>query len=198
MMPLFVNLVGMRCKFALSAIVSGLLAATAAAAEPMTSRQEPLPDRVWEEMQGSSWHPNRRCPARDDLVLLTVPYRDFAGAAALGRLVVAKRVADQVASIFTAIFESQTFRIERMELVDKYRGNDDASMAANNTSAFNCRFVGGTTVLSAHALGSRTTSIRPRERPQQRRAIAASIQAASASSISLRTCASFRPVRAGT
>ena len=105
-----------------------------------------------------------RCPARDDLVLLTVPYRDFAGAAALGRLVVAKRVADQVASIFTAIFESQRFRIERMELVDKYRGNDDASMAANNTSAFNCRFVGGTTVLSAHALGI-AIDVNPEQNP---------------------------------
>jgi D-alanyl-D-alanine carboxypeptidase len=163
MMPLCVNLVEMHGRFA-STLGLILLAATAAAAEPMTSRHEPLPDQVWAEMQGSSWHPNRGCPPREALALLTVPYRDFAGETRRGRLVFAKRVANQVASIFTEIFESQKFRIERMELVDKYRGDDDASMAANNTSAFNCRFVAGTKVLSAHALGI-AIDINPEQNP---------------------------------
>ena len=43
--------------------------------------------------------------------------------------------------------------IERMELVDNFGANDDASMAANNTSAFNCRFVEGTTRWSEHVYG---------------------------------------------
>jgi hypothetical protein len=156
-----------RCrlaKLAISAVVFGLLEATAAGAEPIAARHEPIPDQVWKEMQESSWHPNRGCPPREGLALLTVPYRDFAGEARRGRLVFAKRVANQVASIFTEIFESQKFRIERMELVDKYRGDDDASMAANNTSAFNCRFVAGTTVLSAHALGI-AIDINPEQNP---------------------------------
>lgn len=97
-------------KLAISAVVLGLLQATAADAEPIAARHEPIPDQVWEEMQGSSWHPNRGCPARESLALLTVPYRDFAGETRLGRLVFAKRVANQVASIFTEIFESQKFR----------------------------------------------------------------------------------------
>jgi D-alanyl-D-alanine carboxypeptidase len=58
-----------------------------------------------------------------------------------------------VARIFTRIHEIAAFRIERMERIDKYGGSDDASMAANNTSAFNCRTVAGSTNLSAHALG---------------------------------------------
>ena len=166
-------------KLAISAVVLGLLQATAADAEPIAARHEPIPDQVWEEMQGSSWHPNRGCPARESLALLTVPYRDFAGETRLGRLVFAKRVANQVASIFTEIFESQKFRIERMELVDKFRGDDDASMAANNTSAFNCRFVAGTTALSAHATTSIPSRIpsskarspsRPKARPSTVRA----------------------------
>jgi D-alanyl-D-alanine carboxypeptidase len=37
------------------------------------------------------------------------------------------------------------FPIRRMEPVDKYGGSDDASMAADNTSAFNCRPITGTT-----------------------------------------------------
>jgi poly-gamma-glutamate synthesis protein (capsule biosynthesis protein) len=64
-----------------------------------------------------------------------------------------RSVADEVYDAFTEVFESKAFRIERMERIDKYAGDDDASMAANNTSAFNCRYVGGTKILSAHALG---------------------------------------------
>jgi hypothetical protein len=159
-------------ELAISAVVLGLLQATAAGAEPIAARHEPIPDQVWEEMQGSSWHSNRGCPARESLALLTVPYRDFAGETRLGRLVFTKRVANQVASIFTEIFESQKFRIERMELVDKFRGDDDASMAANNTSAFNCRFVAGTTALSAHALGI-AIDINPEQNPFVKGAVTA-------------------------
>jgi hypothetical protein len=85
--------------------------------------------------------------------LLTVPFRDFAGRPATGELVVAKSVAAVLARIFTEIYDSAAFRIERMDRVDKYGGSDTASMAANNTSAFNCRPVEGTTRLSAHASG---------------------------------------------
>jgi hypothetical protein len=97
---------------------------------------------------------------------------ELAISAGLGRLVFTKRVANQVASIFTEIFESQKFRIERMELVDKFRGDDDASMAANNTSAFNCRFVAGTTALSAHALGI-AIDINPEQNPFVKGAVTA-------------------------
>lgn len=104
-------------------------------------------------MQGSSWHADRPCPSREDLVLLTVPYIAFDSKTKTGQLIVAKTHAGEVAAVFDSIFESGTFRIERMDLIDEFHGNDDASMAANNTSAFNCRYVGGSTVLSAHALG---------------------------------------------
>ncbi len=114
---------------------------------------EPLPDPVWEAMQGASWHPGRNCPSRDDLALVTVPYLDFDGAPQSGRLVVAKGVAGNVADAFQAIFDSGEFRIQRMDLVDAFGGDDDASMAANNTSGFNCRNVPGTNRPSAHSLG---------------------------------------------
>ena len=42
------------------------------------------------------------------------------------------------------------FPIRRMRSVDAYGGNDDRSMAADNTSAFNCRFVSGTSRWSRH------------------------------------------------
>jgi hypothetical protein len=41
-----------------------------------------------------------------------------------------------------------------MEPIEAYGGSDEASMAANNTSAFNCRTVSDTARLSRHAYGT--------------------------------------------
>jgi poly-gamma-glutamate synthesis protein (capsule biosynthesis protein) len=136
----------------------------AIAQEPVVS-QEPIPDAVWQSMQGRSWHESFAdaqcarpedctCPPRESLVLLSVPYRDFDDRVQVGQLIVAKAVADEVADAFDEIFASGQFRIAAMELVDRYGGDDDASMAANNTSAFNCRLTTGGSRLSAHAFGT--------------------------------------------
>jgi hypothetical protein len=53
-------------------------------------------------------------------VLLTVPYHDFQGQSRLGHLIVAEKVAADVAAAFKEIYDSNSFRIERMELIDKY------------------------------------------------------------------------------
>lgn len=136
----------------------------AAHAQAMTAGQQSIPDAVWKEMQGRSWHPKLKCPARKDLVLLTLPYLDFEGQPRLGQMIVAKRVADTVSSIFTELFDSKAFRIQRMELVDKYGGDDAKSMAANNTTAFNCRLVTGGKRLSNHAFGT-AVDINPIQNP---------------------------------
>ena len=44
------------------------------------------------------------------------------------------------------------FRIYRMALIDEYQGDDDQSMQANNTSAFNCRTT-DRGAMSRHAFG---------------------------------------------
>jgi len=142
-----------RIRFAVAGLLCSMLGAVAGQAEPIAVKQEPISDEVWRDMRGKSWHPNRGCPSRDRLVLLTVPFRNFAGQTASGQLIVAKSVAPVVSRIFNEIYDSAAFRIERMERIDKYNGDDDASMAANNTSAFNCRPVAGATRLSAHAFG---------------------------------------------
>jgi hypothetical protein len=54
-----------------------------------------------------------------------------------------------------------------MRLVDDYGGDDDASMAADNSSAFNFRVVAGTNVLSQHARGL-AIDINPVENPWRR------------------------------
>jgi hypothetical protein len=114
-------------------------------------------------MMGASWHPDPRCPPFEALTLLTVPHWDLDGGVQSGRLVVARRLADEILAIFAELF-ALGFPIERMELIDAFGGSDDASMAANNTSAFNFRNVAGTDVLSKHALGV-AIDINPRLNP---------------------------------
>jgi poly-gamma-glutamate synthesis protein (capsule biosynthesis protein) len=54
-----------------------------------------------------------------------------------------------------------------MRLVDDYDADDDRSMSADNSSAFNFRVIAGTNLLSQHALG-RAIDINPVENPWRR------------------------------
>ena len=54
--------------------------------------------------------------------------------------------------------------------VSAYGGSDDASMAADNTSAFNCRTIKGTTTWSEHSTGT-AIDINPVENPWVRGAM---------------------------
>ena len=47
-----------------------------------------------------------------------------------------------------------------MKLVDAYGPDDHRSMNADNTSAFNCRFVAGTSRWSMHAYGTAIDQVR--------------------------------------
>lgn len=152
---------------------AALLPAAARAADGAKVMVEPVPDDVWAAMQGLSWHATLAdcpeatdctCPPRESLVLLTVPYRAFDGTVRSGRMIVAKSVAGAVSGALQAIFDEGSFRFQEIELVDAYGGDDDRSMAANNTSAFNCRLAAGSTSLSAHARGT-AIDINPVQNP---------------------------------
>ena len=94
-----------------------------------------------ESMKGVSWHEG--CPVPpSDLRMLTLSYWDFAGREQAGHLVVNAALADEVIEIFREL-HARKFPIERMETVEAYGGDDERSMKANNTSAFNCRDVTG-------------------------------------------------------
>jgi hypothetical protein len=101
----------------------------------------------------TSWRPG--CPVPlVSLRHLTLRHWDGVGGARDGELVVHADHADAVVSVFAELFAAG-FPIARMQLVDDYGGDDQASMRANNTSAFNCREVAGRPgVLSNHALGT--------------------------------------------
>jgi D-alanyl-D-alanine carboxypeptidase-like protein len=104
------------------------------------------------------------CPVgRAGLSVLRVPYRGFDGRAHVGTLVVNRRVARDVVSVFRRIYAAR-FPIRRMTPVSTYHGSDDASMAADNTSGFNCRRAVGGSGWSAHAYGM-AIDVNPVENP---------------------------------
>src|SRR5688500_3396620 len=104
------------------------------------------------------------CPVpRSDLRYLRMTYFGFDGLAHRGEMVVHRTAAPKIISIFRRAYNAR-FPIYRMRLVDDYRGSDDASMAANNTSAFNCRRTSGRTAWSQHSYG-RAVDINPVQNP---------------------------------
>jgi hypothetical protein len=114
--------------------------------------------------------PSRRpgCPvALADLRYVTVTHLGFDGAPHQGELVVSARVADQVVIVFGQLY-AIGFPIASMRLVDDFAvdgtASDDASMAADNTSAFNCRPVTGGTGWSEHSFGE-AIDLNPVENP---------------------------------
>ena len=74
-----------------------------------------------------------------------------------------KKIAKKTVKVFYALYQKR-YRIERMRLIDDYGANDEKSMAANNTSAFNYRVISGTTKLSNHSYGM-AIDINPRINP---------------------------------
>ena len=114
-------------------------------------------------MTGVSWRPG--CPVGfADLRLLSVTHWGFDGGVHRGRLVVHSDQARAMLRAMRSLFR-QRFPIRQMRLVDAYGADDHRSMAADNTSAFNCRFVAGRPgVWSEHAYG-RAIDVNPIENP---------------------------------
>jgi len=111
-----------------------------------------IPADVRDLMTGRSWRLG--CPVGlDDLRLLTVGYWGFDGQPHAGNLVAHRDHAAALLAVFHSLFD-QHFPIERIQLVDDFGADDAASMAANNTSAFNCRAIDGHPgVWSEHSYG---------------------------------------------
>ena len=104
------------------------------------------------------------CPVTPaQLRKLSVSHWDFRNRPHVGEIVVRATEATDVVAVFRKLFAAH-FPIRRMRLVDAYRGSDDASMAADNTSGFNCRRVPGSSSWSAHAYGL-AIDVNPVENP---------------------------------
>jgi D-alanyl-D-alanine carboxypeptidase len=146
-----------------------LLALTCLAAAPAAwgapsfrATIEPIDRELRREMTGVSWH--RGCPVHiRDLRVIRLTRWNYKGKVRPGKLVVHKREARPVKRVMRKLFEAR-FPFRRMALIDRYGGSDDRSMNANNTSAFNCRYVAGTSRWSQHAYG-RAIDINPVQNP---------------------------------
>ena len=102
---------------------------------------------------GASWH--RGCPVGpESLRRVLVSYVGFDGKAHRGELVVNRSVTADVEGAFHRLYAAR-FPIRRIRPVSDYGGSDDRSMAADNTSAFNCRYAvaPGPKRWSVHAYG---------------------------------------------
>jgi D-alanyl-D-alanine carboxypeptidase-like protein len=148
-------------------VVAALLlsfASAAGMAQPAAFRGSisPLPPTLRETMTGRSWH--RGCPAGlEQLRLVRARHWGFYSRIHTGRLVVNRDVADSVLDVLRRLYAAR-FPIRRMVPVDAYGASDFRSIEADNTSAFNCRYVEGTTRWSEHSYG-RAIDLNPIENP---------------------------------
>jgi hypothetical protein len=119
-------------------------------------------ERVTAERLGLSWREG--CPVGpDQLRLINMSVLGFDGRVYRGELIVANSVVQDVIGAFGDLYRNG-YPIERMETVEKYGADDEESMAANNTSAFNCRPITGGTSWSNHSYG-KAIDINPVQNP---------------------------------
>ena len=100
-----------------------------------------------------SWRPGCPVPPRQ-LRAIRLTYAGFSGRAHTGEIIVSASVVRQVIKVFRILYRAR-FPIRRMEPVDAFHGSDRRSMAADNTSGFNCRYAvaPGPPQWSMHAYG---------------------------------------------
>lgn len=129
-----------------------------------------IPDGVWRSMVGRSWHSG--CPiGRSALRLIRINYWAFDGYRRRGELVVNAGAVGRFVTAFSSLHRQRLplrsmYRVDRFGWSSRLNGaNDYASMAADNTSAFNCRsVVNNPGVRSPHSWG-RSVDMNPWENP---------------------------------
>jgi len=134
--------------------------ASPAAVPPFVAKAE----RVTAGDLPHSWRPG--CPvAPSELRRVRLAYWGFDGARRLGEVVVHRDAVAPVTTVFRHLYRER-FPIRRMRPIDAYRGDDDASLAADNTAAFNCRpaVTSGARRWSMHAYGL-AVDVNPVENP---------------------------------
>ncbi len=122
-----------------SMLISSFAFAHAEKNRLFASKITSIPQSIAKQMRQHTWH--QGCPVSlEQLAYIRLSYWGFDQQPHTGELIVHKELADEVAAIFKMLYQHK-FPIQRMELMDVFKGDDNASMAANNTSAFNCREV---------------------------------------------------------
>lgn len=154
-------------RIALTAILLTLLGAgttlgAARSAPPFRATVTVLGADQRAAMTPAVWRPG--CPVHPrDLRRIRTRHWDFSGRLRTGAIDVHHSVARDVLRVLRRLYRSRV-AIRRMHPIERYGGSDFRSITADNTSAFNCRFVAGTRRWSRHAHG-RAIDINPRENP---------------------------------
>lgn len=112
---------------------------------------KPIPNDIFEKMQGKSYKENCTVP-REELRYLHILHVGFDNNTHGGELIVNKRIAEDVLDIFKELYKAG-YQIEKVRLIDEYNAQDELSMRDNNSSAFNFRYISYSTTLSKHAMG---------------------------------------------
>ena len=113
--------------------------------------QQEITDDIFSRIEGKSFKANCTTP-REDLRYLRVLHYNKDREIFEGELICHKDIAEDLLAIFQELYKA-AYPIERMVLIDEYDADDEASMRANNTSAFNFRYASGMKRLSFHSTG---------------------------------------------
>ncbi len=117
------------------------------------------------KMQGVTWKVG--CPVPlEALRAIHMNHWTDAGTVTAGTLIVAADAAPAVRDVFARLFRHR-FPIRSIRPAHAFGGSDDASMAVDNTSAFNCRPITGGKGWSEHAYG-RAIDLNPLRNPYVR------------------------------
>jgi len=111
-----------------------------------------------------SWHSG--CPVSPSrLRRVRLTYWGFDGRAHTGALIANQDAVPDLVQVFSRLYAAH-FPIRRLRPIDAYGGNDERSLEADNTAAFNCRYVigPGPRRWSVHAYGE-AIDINPVENP---------------------------------
>ncbi|QKF66829.1 D-alanyl-D-alanine carboxypeptidase, peptidase M15 family [Arcobacter venerupis] len=121
-----------------------------------------IDEKYANKMLGLTYH--KECPVSlDELRIVNVKYLGFDNNIYLGDIIVHKDLAFEVFEIFKELFEI-SYAIKQIIPIEKYNGDDFASIEADNTSAFNCRKAEGSQKYSKHSYG-KAIDLNPLENP---------------------------------
>lgn len=110
-----------------------------------------ISDELFEKMKGKSFKDDCTLD-RTELRYVHVLHKSLSGETLEGELVVNYHIAEDTLNIFKELYEAD-YPIEKIRLIDEYDADDEKSMADNNSSSFNFRFVSNTNHISKHGYG---------------------------------------------
>lgn len=106
----------------------------------------------------------------NDLVYVRLRYWGFDDKTHVGIVIIHRELAQDILDVFSILYQHK-FPIESMKLMDNFHQDDEASMAANNTSSYNHRKVTGHPgIYSQHSYG-RAIDINPLQNPYVKKSL---------------------------